>query len=42
MKIELDVHTSDETYLNHIRRKLPLALDEAKPDLVVYNAGEPN
>ncbi|XP_003389345.2 PREDICTED: histone deacetylase 11-like [Amphimedon queenslandica] len=39
MKIELDVHTGDETYLRHIRRKLPEALDEFHPDIVVYNAG---
>lgn len=39
MKIELDVHTGDETYLGHIRRKLPEALDEFEPDIVVYNAG---
>ena len=41
MKIELDVHTGDETYLRHIRRKLPEALDEFHPDIVVYNAGRP-
>lgn len=40
MKIELDVHTGDETYLGHIRRKLPQALDEFLPDIVVYNAGK--
>lgn len=40
MKIELDVHTGDETYLGHIKRKLPQALDEFQPDIVVYNAGE--
>ena len=39
MKIELDVHTGDETYLRHVRRKLPVALDDFKPDIVVYNAG---
>ncbi len=37
--IELDVHTSDEMYLNHLRSKLPSALDRFKPDMVVYNAG---
>ena len=39
MKIELDVHTGDETYLRHVKRKLPVALDDFKPDIVVYNAG---
>jgi histone deacetylase 11 len=39
MKIELDVHTGDETYLGHIRRKLPQALESFHPDIVVYNAG---
>ena len=37
--IELDVHTSDEMYLNHLRSKLPSALERFKPDMVVYNAG---
>ena len=40
MKIELDVHTGNETYLGHIRRKLPQALEQFQPDIVVYNAGE--
>ena len=40
MKIELDVHTGNETHLGHIRRKLPQALEQFQPDIVVYNAGE--
>ena len=27
------------TYLRHVKRKLPVALDDFKPDIVVYNAG---
>lgn len=38
-KIELDVHTKDDTYLAHIRNQLPHALDAFRPDVVVYNAG---
>ena len=40
IKIELDVHTGDDTYLRHIRNKLPEALDTFQPDIVVYNAGK--
>lgn len=40
VKIELDVHTGNDTYLRHIRSKLPQALDEFQPDIVVYNAGK--
>ena len=40
VKIELDVHASDQTYLNHLRTRLPRALDSFKPDIVVYNAGK--
>ncbi len=39
VKVELDVHASDQTYLHHLRNKLPNALDHFKPDIVVYNAG---
>ena len=33
------MHTSNDIYLGHIKRRLPDALDTFKPDIVVYNAG---
>jgi histone deacetylase 11 len=38
-KVELNHHTTDQVYLENIRRHLPAVLDEFDPDVVVYNAG---
>lgn len=38
-KIELDINTQDEEYLECLRSELPAALEEFIPDMIVYNAG---
>lgn len=38
-RVELDPHTRDDEYLDYLSRRLPNALDDFDPDMVVYNAG---
>ncbi|XP_078369985.1 histone deacetylase 11-like [Oculina patagonica] len=37
--VELTHHTDDKTYLPLLRKHIPEALDEFKPDIIAYNAG---
>ena len=39
LDIGLNAGTGDEGYLEHLRRQIPLILDEHRPDIVLYLAG---
>ncbi|CAH2055882.1 unnamed protein product, partial [Iphiclides podalirius] len=38
-KVELDNHVEDEEYLSKLQKHLTAALNDFKPDILVYNAG---
>ncbi|XP_078678448.1 histone deacetylase 11-like [Branchiostoma floridae x Branchiostoma belcheri] len=38
-KVELQAYTEDDRYLSLVRKNLDKALEEFKPDIIVYNAG---